>query len=76
VGSPKKIGPPDAAEPALCVVTNAGVIGDALGVDIELPGAGGPVAGARGSVSSESVRKQDARTMENEEGVRGSCVDV
>jgi hypothetical protein len=70
------MGPPDAADPALCVVTNAGVIGEALGVDIELPGAGVPVAGARGRVSSESVRKQDARTKENEAGVSGSCVEV
>ena len=70
------MGPPDAADPALCVVTNAGVIGEALGVDMELPDSWPPVAGARGRVSSDSVRRHEARTTEKEAGVRGSCVEV
>ena len=70
------MGPPDAAEPTLCVVTNAGVTGEAVGGETELLAPGSAVAGARGSVSSESVRKQDARTMEKEAGATGSWVDV
>lgn len=67
------MGPPDAAEPALCVVTKAGVMGEALGVETELPVAvEDPVLGARGRVSSERVRRHEARTMEKEDGMSGS----
>lgn len=64
------MGPPEAAAPALCVVTKAGRLldcGDALGVGF---------AGARGNVSSERVRKHEDRTIEKEAGMRGSWVEV
>ena len=35
-----------------------------------------PAAVGRGVVSKESVRKHEARTMENEFGASGSCVEV
>lgn len=70
------MGPPDAADPTLCVVTKAGVLGEGHGVETELPRPGGPVAGGRGSVSKDRVRRHDARTMEKEAGATGSCVDV
>lgn len=76
VGSPKKMGPPDAAEPILWVVTKAGVTGEAAGVEPELDEPGTPVAGGRGRVSKERVRRQEARTIEKVEGVRGSWVEV
>jgi hypothetical protein len=41
-----------------------------------LPAEGGAVAGARGSVSSDRVRRHEARTMEKEVGATGSWVDV
>jgi hypothetical protein len=66
------MGPPDAAEPALWVVTKAGVTGEAVGVDVELPEPRTPVAGGRGRVSNERVLRQEARTIEKVEGVTGS----
>jgi len=74
--SPKNIEPPDAAEPMLWVVTKAGLLGEAPGVGMAAPAEGGLVAGVRGSVSRERVRRQEARTREKEEGARGSWVDV
>lgn len=68
-GSPKKMGPPEVAAPEEWVVTNPGVQGDAKGV---LP----VVAVPRGSVSKESVRIHEARTMEKDDGTTGSWVDV
>jgi hypothetical protein len=68
--SPKKIGPPDTAEPALWVVTKDGaavVSGDVVGAAVE---------GALGRVSSERVRRHDARRSENEFARTGSCVEV
>lgn len=70
------MGPPEAAEPALCVVTNAGVTGDATGVEELLAGWPKPVAEGRGRVSRESVLRQEARTIEKEAALTGSCVDV
>lgn len=76
MGSPKKIGPPDAADPALWVVTKAGVTGEAVGVDDMLDDPSIPVAGGRGRVSKESVLRQEARTVEKVEAVTGSWVEV
>jgi hypothetical protein len=64
------MGPPEAAAPGLCVVTKPGVEGDAVGV---LPVF---IAVPRGSVSKDSVRMQEARTMEKEDGTTGSWVEV
>lgn len=64
--SPKKIGPPVAAEPALCVVTKEGELftcGDEFGVAVD---------GARGSVSKDSARRHEARMSEKEVAIRGS----
>jgi len=80
--SPKKMGPPEAEEPALCVVTKPGVMGEDRGVGRVLlppplvPEMGGVVEGARGRVSRERVRRQEARTKEKEAAVVGSWVDV
>lgn len=40
------------------------------------PEEGYPVAGGRGRVSRESVRRQEARTMEKELAATGSWVEV
>jgi hypothetical protein len=74
--SPKNIDPPDAAEPMLWVVTMPGLFGDPPGVGMTAPADGGLVAGARGRVSNDRVRKHDARTRENDDGTMGSWVDV
>lgn len=67
--SPKKMGPPVAADPALWVVTKAEPLlcGEAFGVDVE---------GARGRVSNERARRQEARIKENEVASKGSWVEV
>lgn len=63
------MGPPVTAEPALCVVTKAGE-------EVATGEVGFAVDGARGNVSKDKVRKQDARIREKESGRTGSCVDV
>lgn len=68
--SPKKMGPPDAADPALCVVTKDGDergVGDVVGCAVD---------GARGRVSKDRARRHDARKREKEFGRTGSCVEV
>lgn len=68
--SPKKMGPPETAEPALCVVTKDwGFVGCGEVV-------GAAVVGALGNVSKESVRKHEARSREKELARTGSCVEV
>lgn len=67
--SPKKIGPPETAEPALCVVTNAGIVDDNGEVGLA-------VAGARGKVSKDKVLKHEARMSEKESARIGSWVEV
>lgn len=60
------------------MVTNAGVEGEAHGVELgdAIPEEEEEVAGARGRVSSDKVRRHDARTMENDAGAIGSWVDM
>lgn len=70
------MGPPEAAAPALGVVTNAGVMGDGEGLKGVTDEPGKPVTGGRGRVSSDSVRRHEARTMVKDEGTTGSCVEV
>lgn len=67
--SPKNIGPPETAEPALWVVTKAEPDDDCGDV-------AEAVDGARGKVSNERVRKQEARRSENEFARSGSWVEV
>lgn len=64
------MGPPVAAEPALCVVTKDGEdvsCGEEVGVIVD---------GARGRVSNDRALKHEARISEKESGNIGSCVDV
>jgi hypothetical protein len=75
-GSPKKMGPPEAAAPALGALTNAGVMGDGEGLRGVMDEPGKPVAGGRGRVSRDSVRRHEARTMVKEDGMTGSWVEV
>lgn len=79
-GSPKKIGPPEAAAPGECVVTKPGEVEETEVGDVVWARGEGDVAPAvavpRGSVSKERVRMHEARTMEKEEGTTGSCVEV
>lgn len=70
------MGPPEAAAPALGVVTKAGVIGDGKGLEGVIDEPGKPVTGGRGSVSRDNVRKHEARTMVKDEGTTGSWVEV
>ena len=51
-------------------------MGDAHGVDMALIDDMCDVGGGRGSVSSERVRRQDARTIEKDAAARGSCVEM
>jgi len=69
MASPKKMAPPVAADPGLCVVTNDGEFtwGEDVGVEVE---------GARGSVSNDRALRHEARTREKESARMGSCVDV
>jgi hypothetical protein len=69
LGSPKKMGPPEAAAPGLWVVTKPGVVGErgALPAFVTVP---------LGKVSKDKVRIHEARTMEKEEGTTGSWVEV
>lgn len=69
------MGPPDTALPTLWVVTKAGVMGEAQGVDMA-DGLVDEVCGALGRVSSDNVRRQEARTMEKDEGAWGSWVEM
>ena len=64
------MGPPETAEPALCVVTKE--LDEECGEAIEA----GAVLGARGSVSKDKVRRQEARRREKEVGRTGSWVEV
>lgn len=64
--SPKKMGPPVAAEPGLCVVTKEGgelSCGDDVGFEVE---------GGRGRVSNDKALRQDERIKEKESGRIGS----
>lgn len=63
------MGPPVTAEPALCVVTNAGEVADRGDTGVA-------VVGARGNVSNDRVRRHEARMREKESGRTGSCVEV
>lgn len=63
--------PPDVAVLVFGDVAKDGVCGEAKGVAEDDPG-----ALLRGSDSKDSVRRQDARIIENELGMTGSCVEV
>lgn len=75
-GSPKKMGPPEAAAPGECVVMKPGVGGKAADGGVEFVAEAALVAVPRGRVSKERVRIQDARTMEKEDGTTGSWDEV
>lgn len=64
------MGPPEAADPALWVVTYEGELlgcGEEVGVAVD---------GGRGSVSNDKVRRHEARMSEKESATNGSCVEV
>lgn len=76
-GSPKKMGPPEAATPGECVVMKPGVDSEAADGGVELVAEEAAfVAVPRGRVSKERVRMQDARMMEKEDGTTGSWDEV
>lgn len=74
------MGPPDAAAPALWVVTKGCEVGlGDCGVGTEVTAellALLPDCGVRGRVSKERARRQEARTIEKELAMRGSWVEV
>jgi hypothetical protein len=64
------MGPPDTADPALCVVTNgAGYAFNGLEF-------GDEVAGGRGKVSNDNALKHEERRIEYSTGAAGWWVEV
>jgi hypothetical protein len=66
-GSPKKIGPPDAADPGLCVVTNPGIV-----LLMTVVGSSGGWVGRIGELVADPGSEDDDDDAGTPAGCRGS----